>query len=121
MILAAVGLSISVSLLLLGLGASRTGLATEQSYQAGSLANSCAEESLRLLVESMPEASSTPYTGAGNLTLGQGSCSYTVTNQGGQNSTVVTSGTVGSIIRKVSITVNAIIPHLGISSWQEIP
>ncbi len=41
LIVAAIGLTISVSLLLLGVGTSRTSFAMQQSYQATSLSNAC--------------------------------------------------------------------------------
>jgi len=60
------------------------------------------------------------FTGSGNLAFSQGSCSYTVTNQGGQNRTIILSGTVGTIIRKVKIIINKINPLIILTSWQEV-
>lgn len=110
----AVGLAITLSLILLGLGSARTSFAVERSNQAKALANACAEEGLQQI------RNSTPFTGSGNLTLGQGTCTYTVTSQGGPNRTITASGTVGTIIRRVSITVNAINPLITPTSWQEV-
>lgn len=115
LVVGAVGVSLTVSLLLLGLGSSRTSFAVEQSNQAKGLANACAEEALERIREA------TSFTGSGNLSLGSGSCTYSVTNQGGQNRTVTTTGTVGTLVRKVSILVSAITPAILISSWQEVP
>mgnify|MGYP001616035106 CR=1 FL=1 len=110
----AVGVAITVSLLLLGLGSSRTSFSLEQSNQAKALANACAEEALQQIRDS------TPFTGTGNLTLGQGSCSYTVTSGGSQNRTITSTGTVGTIIRKVKITIDKITPSINVTSWQEV-
>lgn len=110
----AVGVAIAVSLLLLGLGSSRTSFALEQSNQAKALANACAEEALQQIRDS------TSFTGTGNLSLGQGTCSYTVTNDGGENRTVTASGTVGTVVRKVKIIINAINPAIILASWQEV-
>lgn len=110
----AVGVAIAVSLLLLGLGSSRTSFALEQSNQTKALANACAEEALQQIKDS------TPFTGAGNLTLGQGSCNYTVTSGGAQNRTITSTGTVGTIIRKVKITIDKITPSINVTSWQEV-
>ena len=110
----AVGVAITVSLLLLGLGSSRTSFSLEQSNQAKALANACAEEALQQIRDS------TPFTGTGNLTLGQGSCSYTVTSGGSQNRTITSTGTVGTIIRKVKITIDKITPSIYVTSWQEV-
>ncbi|GEM_PF-113468 len=110
----AVGVAIAVSLLLLGLGSSRTSFSLEQSNQAKALANACSEEALQQIRDS------TPFTGTGNLTLGQGTCTYTVTSQGGQNRTITSSGTVGTILRKVKIILDKITPNINITSWQEV-
>ncbi len=114
LVVGAIGVAITVSLLLLGLGSSRTSFVITQSYQAKALANACVEEALQHIRDS------TPFTGNGSLTLGQGTCSYAVTNQGGQNRTVTTSGTVGSVVRKVRIVVSGINPSIVIASWQEV-
>lgn len=115
LIITAIALAVSTSLLLLGLNSSKTSFAIEQSNQAKALANACAETGLQQI------RSSTPYVGTGNLTLGNGTCNYTVTNTDGTNRTVTAYGTVGTIIRRISISVTAINPKIIISSWQEIP
>lgn len=114
LIVGAVGTAIMLSLILLGLGSSRTSFAVEQSGQAKALANACAEEALQQVRDS------TPFAGSGNLTLGQGTCTYTVTNNGQQNRTITTSGTVGTIIRKTKIIISKINPNIIFTSWQEV-
>ncbi len=114
LVIGAVGVAITVSLLLLGLGSSRTSFSLEQSNQAKALANACAEEALQQIRDSIP------FEGSGGLTSGQGSCSYTVTKLTGQNRTITASGTVGTIIRKVSIALDKIVPDINITSWQEV-
>lgn len=115
LVLGAVGVALTISLILLGLGASRTGFAVEQSNQAKAIVNACSEEGLMRIRES------TSFTGSGNLTLGSGNCVYTVTSQGGQNRTVSSTGTVGTLVRKVRILVTAITPAITLASWQEVP
>lgn len=114
LVVGAVGIAIALSLLLLGVGNSRTSFAVEQSNQAKALANTCAEEALQQIRDS------TPYTGSGNLMLGQGTCAYAVTSQGGQNRTITASGTVGTIVRKVKVIINNINPQINVASWQEV-
>lgn len=109
----AVGVAIAVSLLLLGLDFSRTSLALAQSNQAKALANACGEEALQQIRDS------TPFTGTGGLTIGLGFCSYTATSSGSQNRTITATGTVGTIIRKIRITLDKISPSINITSWQE--
>lgn len=112
--LVAIGGVVAGSLILLGLNSSRTSFALDQSAQAKALANACAEEALQRI------RNLTAYTGSGNLTLGQGSCSYTVTSEGGPNRTITASGTAGTIVRKVKITIDQIDPSINITSWQEV-
>ena len=114
LVVGAVGVAITTSLILLGLGSSRTSFAVEQSNQAKALANACGEEALQHI------RGSTPFTGSGNLTLGQGTCAYTVTSQGGQNRTVTASGTVGTITRKIKVIIDHIDPTIQVVSWQEV-
>lgn len=114
LVVGAVGVAIAISLILLGVGSSRTSFAVEQSNQSKALANACAEEALQQIKDS------SSFTGSGNLALGQGTCSYTVTSQGQQNRTVTASGIVGTITRKAKIIINKIIPTIVITSWQEV-
>ena len=106
--------AIATSLILFGLGASRTAFSLEQSNQAKGLANACAEEALQRI------QSSVSFTGGDTLALGQGTCDYTVTNQGGQNRTIVSTGTVASIVRRVRVVIDKITPSINIVSWQEV-
>lgn len=108
------GLAIAVSLLLLGTSSSRTSFVMEQSYQAKALTDGCAEEALQQIRDSLP------FTGSGSLTLGQGSCSYTVTSQGSQNRTITASGTVATMTRRVRIMIDQINPAINITSWREV-
>lgn len=122
LLVVAIGLSISVSLLILGVDSTRTSFVIEQSYQASSLANACAEESLQKIYDSMaitPPPPPTVFTGTGSLTMGQGNCSYTVTDTGGGTMNITTTATVGTVIRKNQIILSAV-SLLTVSSWQEI-
>ncbi|MCX6793145.1 MAG: hypothetical protein NTY12_03895 [Candidatus Falkowbacteria bacterium] len=114
LVIGAIGTAVVISVIWLGIGSSRSSFADEQSDQAWGLANACAEEALQQI------RSSSAYTGTGNLTLGQGTCSYTVTNTGGTTRSVTASGTVGTMIRRSAISITALNPKLVISSWQEV-
>ncbi len=114
LILGAVGVAIAVALLTLGLGASRTAFVAEQSASARALADSCVEEALEQIEQS------NTYTGTASLTLGQGSCTYTVTSQGNQDRTLTASGTVGTVVRKVKVVISKITPSFTFSTWQEV-
>jgi hypothetical protein len=113
-IVGAIAVTIAVTFTLLGVGLSATSFAQEQASQARGLANACLEEGLQQI------RTLTTYTGSGNLSIGQGSCTYTVTNLGGSNRLVIASSTVGTIIRKVQTNVTAISPDIITSSWVEV-
>lgn len=115
LVLGAVGVSVGISLILLGLGSSRTAFALEQSNQAKALANACAEEALQKIMES------TSFSGSSTISLGNGSCTYTVSVTG-QSRLITTSSTVGTIIRKVKIrlTIHPQTLKFNIASWQEV-
>lgn len=110
----AVGLAVALTLLTGGTDSQRATLATQQSVQARNLAKSCVEEALQQM------RNNSSYTGTGSLTLGQGTCAYTVTNTGGNNRTINSSGTVQSTIRKIDAYVTITTLSISITSWQEV-
>ncbi|MDP2789797.1 MAG: hypothetical protein Q8O51_01580 [bacterium] len=113
LILGAVGVAVVISLIQLGLGSSRTSFATEQSVQARGLADACGEAALSTI-------RLTPaFTGTTPLTFGSGTCSFTVTNTGGTTRSVTALGTVGTIVRHVTIVVATVSP-VTLTSWQEV-
>ncbi len=114
LVVGAVGIAVTVSLLLLGLDSSRTSFAYEQSNQAKGLANACAEAALQTIRDN------TSYVGTGNIALGQGNCSYTVSSEGGENRTITATGIVDIINRKVEVVIDDINPQINIASWQEV-
>lgn len=114
LLVGAVGAAIAVSVIWLGLGRGKSSLALEQSNQAKALANACTEEALQQIRDS------TAFTGTGSLNVGQGTCSYTVTAGVGENRTITSSGTVGTIIRKVKVLISVINPSITVTSWQEV-
>ncbi|HOX60785.1 MAG TPA: hypothetical protein PLV72_02135 [Candidatus Magasanikbacteria bacterium] len=114
LVIGAVATAIAVGLLNLGSGATTSSIYLTQSFQAKALADACAEEGLQQIRDS------TPFAGTGSLIIGQGDCSYAVTNTGGSNRIVNTTGTVGMVVRKVRVTITAINPYIVVSSWQEI-
>jgi uncharacterized protein (UPF0333 family) len=114
LLISAVAGTIGASLVLLGLNASRTSFAIEQSNQTKALANACAEEALQQIKDSIP------FEGTGNITMGNGTCTYTVTKGTGQERTVTASGAVGNMTRKITISLDSITPDMNITSWQEV-
>ena len=115
LIVGAIGVAIATSLLILGLGGSRSSFALVQSNQAKSLANACAEEALEKLRESVY------YTGNATINFSIGSCQIqTIGGTGNTNRTLQTVGTVGTIQRKIKIVISSIHPVPVLTSWQEL-
>ncbi|EKD46883.1 MAG: hypothetical protein ACD_67C00029G0002 [uncultured bacterium] len=114
LVIGAVGLSVVVSLVLLGIDSSRSSLSLEQGNKAKALANACAEVALERIWKL------DIYTGSENLTIGQGTCSWNVSSVSIPK-TITASGAVGENVRKVSITIDQLHPYLHVLSWREIP
>ena len=112
LIVGAASLAIASALLLTATDSQRSTLVAQQAAQARSLATACGEEGLQKLYE-------TPsYTGTTNV--GAIGCSFTVTNTGGNNRLVQASATVGTVIRRVSISATIGATNITVSSWQDV-
>ena len=115
LIIGAVSLGITLSVLTLGTATQQNALATQRGAQARALADACAEEGLQQLQETAGV-----YTGTDTMTLSGQSCSYTVTNTGGSSRTVSTSATVGNVVRKMLVYVTITASSISVTSWQEV-
>lgn len=96
-----------------GMRSMQSSLAMRQSYEAKAVLHACAETALQSIHDN------TGYTGSGSVTLGSGSCTYTVTSSGGSVRTVSVSATVGRIVKALTVTTDQLSPMLHISSWNE--
>ncbi|MFZ2072714.1 MAG: hypothetical protein WAV10_03495 [Minisyncoccia bacterium] len=114
LIFGSVSLAIASSVLLLGLGYSKTGFIIEQSGKAKSLANLCAEVALQEI------KNSSAFVGSNNIVIDSDFCDYSVIDNGGEDRAIITNGTTGNVVRKILITINQINPSINILSWQEI-
>lgn len=108
-----VGLVIALSLIMFGLGSSKTALVFMQSNQAKALSNACAEEALEQI------RTSTSFTGYGSLSTDNGSCWYSVTGSA-PNKAITAYGTVGTVTRNVIVNTSAVSPQIMISLWHEV-
>ena len=109
LIVGAVGLSIGVSLLWLGAGSLRTAFTVQQANLAKAYANECGEAALFNI------AANANYAGSDSINFSHGSCTYTVVHAS-QSETVNATGTAGTIVRKIEITLDT-----SGFLWQEIP
>lgn len=114
MIIGAVSVSVACSLLLLATTSIRTAFAFEKFHGARALADACAENALQEIWGTIG------YSGTGTLALDPGECAYTITDDGEENRTITSAGTVDTVIRKVKITIDRIIPDIHVTSWQEV-
>lgn len=113
-LMAALGLGIMLSVVAMGIDASKTDFSLQQSGAARSIASSCAEEALQRIVET-----GTTTTG-GNLAIASGTCSYTVTSTNGQNITIQSTGVLGTVTSKINVVIATTTPSVSLSSWEEV-
>ncbi len=114
LIVGAASVAIALAVLVSGTDSQRATLISQQAAQARQLVAACAEEALQQMHDN------TAFTGTNNISLGQGTCSYTVTNTGGTSRTVDSTGTVGNVVRKAKVYVTINVSSLSITSWQDV-
>lgn len=113
-LIAAIGTAIMISVIATGITSSKTDLSLQQGGSARILASSCAEEALQKILETSTTTSS------GNLTIGSGTCAYTIATSSGNSITIQASGFLGAIVSKVKVVVSSTSPGLTLSSWAEV-
>ena len=111
-LLAALGVAISTTLLLLSISSAQTSAAVQNSAQAKSLSSACAELALQQL------GISPTYLGSNTTPLFGGTCAYNVSAINASTDKINATGTVGQISRKTQIIIA--IPSLSFISWQEV-
>ncbi len=114
MLMSTLGLAIMLSVIASGVDASRTDFSLQQSGAARSIASSCAEEALQVIVET----STTSHNG--NLTIASGTCTYSITSINGQNITIQSTGVLGTVTSKIKVVVATTSPAVSLSSWEEV-
>jgi hypothetical protein len=115
LLIGAVGSFVVVSYLLLGIGSLQTGFAEQQSALARHLADACAEEGM--IRVSLDLA----YTGGDALSFSEGTCNISaVTGAGNSNRVVQAFGTVGTVVRRVEVTISSVQPQVTVTEWEEV-
>ncbi|MDI6820871.1 MAG: hypothetical protein QMD65_01695 [Patescibacteria group bacterium] len=114
LIIGAIGITITISVLLLGLGFTQSSFIIEQSGGARALANACVDQALQQ-IRNFPLS----FSGR-SLTINSGTCNYVIIDNGGQNRTINAKATLGGVTRKAKIVINKINPYINIASWQEV-
>lgn len=85
-----------------------------KSGQARYLADACAEIALQKIWDN------SSFSGSGSFSGYGGSCTYVISNLGGENRQINSTGTVGTIIRKVKISVDKVNTNVNVASWREV-
>ena len=110
----AIATAVALTLLLNGTDLLRSSMVETESVQARGLATACIDEGLQKLHDNIE------YTGSGTLSLGGGSCQYTITATGLNIRSIATIGTVQDVVKKVQAYVTINLPSINITSWQEV-
>ena len=115
LVVGAISLAITTSVLLLSTSAARTGLSLRNSTESLALAQACAEHALLAL------RSDSGYVGNETLAIGNGTCEIlSVGGTGNENRTVCTEGVRGDTARRLEILIIRLLPRVTITSWQEV-
>lgn len=113
MVVGAVAVAAAISLLLLGLGSSRSSSSLERMQQARALTDACAEEAMQRLRDD-PSV-----TGTDSLSLGLGSCIFTIASVDATTKDIAATGTVGTSVRKVKVRLTPFVPPAA-RRWREV-
>lgn len=112
-LMGALGVAVMVSVISQGITSSKTELSLQQSGQARVLATACVEEALQIILETATTSRTA------DLTLGTGSCTYTITKPA--SSVIINStGNYGTLVKRVQVTLSTSSPSIVLSSWQDV-
>jgi hypothetical protein len=115
LIVGAAATAIALTLLTSGSDTQRAMLVEQQSKQAHSLAVACAQEALQQVHDNSGFTSTNTL-----LTLGQGSCTYTVVVTAPTIRSILTKATVGNVVRSVQVYATLSTSNISITSWQDV-
>src|ERR1035437_6187084 len=96
LIFGVVAIAIGSSIILSGIGFSKVGFLIEEESEAKAITNLCAESALQEI------RNDTAFVGSNTISIGPDSCTYNVIDNGAENRTITSNGTVGTIVRKIS-------------------
>lgn len=115
LIIGAVSLTSALVMLTTGVDNQQLSAVEKNSDQSLRLAEACIEEALQQYHDS------TTYTGTNNLTLGAGTCSYTVTSTGSSSRTIDATATVNGLVKKLRVYATIGGSSISVTSWQDVP
>ena len=111
LVVGSVSLAVALSIALRGIGELQMGYSENQTLETLAIADGCAQEALiRISLDRT-------YSG-GTLSVGDGSCTFTVTSQGTE-STIAATATLDRWTRKFTVRTNRIKGHPSILNWEQ--
>ena len=113
LIVGLVGVTIAVSSMLRGIAITKSAISLDHSGLAKAYANSCADEALERIHKD------STYTSTDSISFDTDSCSYTITNTGGDTRQIDAEATASTTTRNVQVILSDIDP-IAITSWQEV-
>jgi hypothetical protein len=113
MIIGAVSIAITSTLLLLGIAYSKTATSVVSGQEARGFAEACVEDALRAINQD------TTYTTSSNVVINftDGSCNYSVTGAP-PTKTITATGTSGNATKRLTVTTSQTTPTITVNSWQ---
>ncbi|HEV7453916.1 MAG TPA: hypothetical protein VGO07_01520 [Candidatus Saccharimonadales bacterium] len=114
LVVGAAATAIAITLLTTGVDSQRAALIIQQGRQARALAIACGQEAAQQVHDNIA------YKGTGNITQGQGSCTYLVANTTSVIRTINATGTVGNTVKKVQATATIGATTVTIGSWKDV-
>ena len=115
LVIGAIAIGTSASLVLLGISAEQSGLAVQSAAQAWNNGQTCVEKALLSL------RGDSGYAGDESFTLTNGSCALQgIAGAGNTNRTICAEGSSGRSVRKLQVTVSQILPTTRIATWKEV-
>jgi hypothetical protein len=114
LIVGAVAATIATTLLSTGADSQRTALVVQQAKQAHALAVACGQEAVQAIHDNIA------FSGTNTLSLGTGSCSYTITQPTTTTRAIAVSGTVDTVVRKLTATATIGTTTVTLGSWKEV-
>lgn len=113
-IISAIILTISISLMLTNLNVSLSGLIIRQSQQAKELANTCSQFALWQLAQNFDNSNSQTFN------FSEGICQFEILTINNDSRRINSWAEVSNMIRKESVELSLINNNLSIISWQEL-
>ena len=113
MIVSAIVLSISVSIVFLNINSGKSSLDINDMDQARNLASSCSEKALLEIASASGVTSET-------LNFPEGTCFYQIYNLGAEDRRVESRANVKNIVRREELLIDQINPEINIVYWQEV-